>query len=68
MAGLIHKVRKLWSAVAGPDKPLRPEVMVFDPEAERAHDLDDPFHDDKVRERIAGVIASTGNRKTKNTF
>jgi hypothetical protein len=68
MAGLIHKVRKLWKAVAGPGKLAQPEVTVFDPDAERAHDLDDPFYDDQVRSRIAGVIASTGNRKTKNTF
>ena len=68
MADLIQKIRKMWSAVAGPAAPPQPEVVVFDSDAERAHDLDDPFYDDKVRSRIAGVIASTGNRKTKNTF
>ncbi len=40
-----------------------PEVIVHDPAAQRAHDLDDPFFDDKVQTRIGDVIAGAGHKK-----
>jgi hypothetical protein len=37
--------------------------MVHDPAAKRAHDLDDPFFDDKVQARMADVLAGAGHKK-----
>ncbi len=61
-------IQKLWSLVNGRKVPPAPEVVIHDPAAQQAHDLDDPFFDAKVRARMAGVIAATGNRKCKNSF
>ena len=51
MAGPIHTmsqtVRKLWSTVTGHSAPAAPQVVVHDPAAQQAHDLDDPFFDEK---------------------
>jgi len=60
-------VRQFWATVRGKDEPP-PKVVVHDPAGQRAHNLDDPFYDEKVQTRVAGVIASTGNRKTKDSF
>lgn len=60
--------RKLWSVLNGQTEPAAPEVVVHDPAGQQAHNLDDPFYDDKVQSRIADVIAGTGNRKTKNSY
>ena len=68
MAGPVQTVRNLWFAVTGQSEPAAPDVVIHDPTAQRAHDLDDPFFDDKVQTRIADVIASTGNKKTKNSY
>ena len=38
--------------------PALPEIIVHDPAAEGPHDLDDPFFDQKVRERTARIIAN----------
>ena len=59
--------RKFWAMIYGRKEPAAP-VVVHDPAAEKAHDLDDPFFDAKVQSRMAGVIAATGNRKTKNSY
>ena len=61
-------VRNFWSAVRGQNEPAAPKVIVHDPAGQRAHDLDDPFYDEKVQTRIAGVIAGTGNRKCKDSY
>jgi hypothetical protein len=61
MANLAHTMRHFWSAMTGQESARElaaPEVIVHDPDAERPHDLDDPFFDPKVQSRIAGVIAS----------
>jgi hypothetical protein len=68
MAGPVQTFRKIWSAVTGQNEPPAPEVVIHDPAAQQAHNLDDPFADDKVQARIADAIAATGNRKTKNSF
>jgi hypothetical protein len=60
--------RNLWSVLTGQSAAAAPDVVLHDPAAQRAHNLDDPFYDDKVQTRIADVIASTGNRKTKNSY
>lgn len=69
MAGPLQTMRKFWSSLTGRAEPMKPpQVLVHDPAAQRAHDLDDPFYDNEVQSRIADVIASTGNRKTKNSI
>jgi hypothetical protein len=67
MAGLLQN---LWARVIAPNDPKRaPEakspVIVHDPEARKAHDLDDPFFDRKVQTRIADVIAHAGQHQKK---
>lgn len=56
-------LRKFWSALTGKTEPAVPAVVVHDPTAHRAHDLDNPFFDDKVQTRIADVIAGAGQKK-----
>jgi hypothetical protein len=60
-------IRRFWAAVTGPSEPAGPAVVLHDPAAQRARDLDDPFFDDKVQTRIGDVIAGAGtadgNRK-----
>jgi hypothetical protein len=68
MATLSQAFRNLWSALIRPSDPAPPEVIVHDPVGQQAHNLDNPFYDDKVQNRIADVIAHTGNRKTKNSY
>lgn len=69
MAGFAHALRNLWARLIGPNNigqsdpaPL-PPVIVHDPAAQRAHDLDDPFFDDKVQTRIGDVIGHAGQQK-----
>jgi hypothetical protein len=56
-------LQKLWSALTGETTTVPPVVIVHDPAAQRAHDLDDPFFDDKVQTRIAGVITNAGQKR-----
>ncbi len=65
MTSLTQSVRSLWAKVIAPGDrtPHTPEVIVHDPAKDRAHDLDDPFFDDKVQTRIADVIAHAGHKK-----
>jgi hypothetical protein len=60
---LSQKVRKLWSAAKGKSEPAAPAVIVHDPAAQRAHDLDDPFFDNNVKKRVADVITGAGRKK-----
>jgi hypothetical protein len=71
MAVLPQTLRKFWSRVAGenPSAPKAPEVpkadvIVHNPAAKRAHDLDDPFFDDDVQARMADVIAGHAKKKS----
>jgi hypothetical protein len=51
--------RLLWSSAPGnPANKERP-VILHDPDARRPQDLDDPFLDQKVKERIAETIAKS---------
>ena len=53
-------VRGLWGKPAS----LRADaVVVYDPEAGRPHDLDDPFFDRQVQSRIAETIARARRQK-----
>jgi hypothetical protein len=64
MAGLAHALRNLWARLSGPSAPApQAPVVVHDPAAQRAHDLDDPFFDDKVQTRIGDVIAHAGQQQ-----
>ena len=63
MAGFTHTLRNLWARLIGPADPQVPPVVVHDPAAQRAHDLDDPFFDDKVQTRIGDVIAHSGQQQ-----
>ena len=60
---LAQKVRRLFSAAKGKSEPAAPAVIVHDPAAQRAHDLDDPFFDYDVQKRVADVIADAGRKK-----
>jgi hypothetical protein len=44
----------------------RQEFFLHDPAASRPHDLDDPFFDPKVQERMANVIAVSARKKPSN--
>jgi hypothetical protein len=63
MAGFRDTLRDLWARLIGPSGPKVPPVVVHDPAAQRAHDLDDPFFDDKVQTRIGDVIAHAGQHQ-----
>lgn len=56
-------IRNFWNLVYGEGAPAAPEVIVHDPAAQRAHDLDDPFYDNKVQTRVADVIAGARQKK-----
>jgi hypothetical protein len=51
---------KLLSRVA---KRPKPEVTVHDPEAIEPHDLDNPFFDEDVQERIGTAISNSTRTK-----
>jgi hypothetical protein len=56
--------QKLWSAVF-PARPSRPDLIVHDPDSAKPHDLDDPFFDGKVRERVGAAIAKAALERAK---
>ena len=53
--------RLIWSKTIAPSAP---EIIVHDPHADEPHDLDDPFFDQKVRERTAEIIAKAARKKS----
>jgi hypothetical protein len=67
MSGLAQKIRQFWLAMTGQkpaDEPA-PEVFVHDPQANRPHDLDNPFYEAAVQTRMAGVIADHAAKTDK---
>jgi hypothetical protein len=66
MAGLL---RDLWAKLIAPSDPKAAlavsSVIVHDPEAQKAHDLDDPFFDRNVQSRIADVIVHASQHQKK---
>jgi hypothetical protein len=64
---LWRAVRRLW--VQGLTRlrwSPRQAYFLHDPAASRPHDLDDPFFDPKVQERMANVIAVSARKKPSN--
>jgi len=66
---LINSLRKVWSAVLGRNATsavasTRAGVVFHDPGSQKPHNLDDPFFDNKVQERIADVISSAAQKKS----
>lgn len=55
-------IQRIWSKLIAPSAP---EIIVHDPHADEPHDLDDPFFDQKVRERTADIIAKAARKKTQ---
>ena len=55
----------LWSAIAG-QRAARHDVIVHDPDASKPHDLDDPFFDRKVQERIGAAISRAVRKDRKS--
>jgi len=49
-------------AVVGP-RPTRLVIAIHDPDSLKPHDLDDPFFDAKVRERVGAIIAKAARKK-----
>src|SRR5688572_16671208 len=47
-------------------RPLRPSVIIHDPDSSKPHDLDDPFFDPKVRARVGAVIANAALKRVKS--
>jgi len=61
-------VRQLWSTfIARFTSRPAPAVIHHDPAAARPHDLDDPFFDPKVQQRVADIIARAAREKTLRT-
>lgn len=64
MNSISEAFRRLWSSAPGnPANKKPPEVMLHDPAAQRPHDLDDPFYDQKVQERVASMISDAAKKK-----
>jgi hypothetical protein len=66
---LINSVRKVWSAVRGrnatsAEGSTRAEVVFHDPGSLKPHNLDNPFFDNKVQERIADAISRAAQKKS----
>ena len=53
----------LLSALARLKRKPAPEVIVHDPAADAPHDIDDPFFDQKVKDRVGAVISKSAARK-----
>jgi hypothetical protein len=65
---LINTLRKLQSVVlrrnaTSAEVSTRAGVVFHDPGSQKPHDLDDPFFDKRVQERIADVISSAAQKK-----
>ena len=61
-----QNVRDFWIAATAKKHPARkPAVILHDPAAKRAHDLDDPFFDRNAQLRAGNVIADAGHKHKK---
>jgi hypothetical protein len=59
---ILPSFQKSWSRIIG-TRPSRPDVIIHDPDSSKAHDLDDPFFDRKVQERVGAAIADAARKK-----
>jgi len=55
-------LRDWWSAIVGV-RSAKAGVVVHDPDGSKPHDLDDPFFDKDVRDRVGATIADAARRK-----
>jgi hypothetical protein len=62
--GVSSRLQKLWSAAIR-TQPSRLDLIIHDPDSAKPHDLDDPFFDRKVRERVGAVIAKAALKSAK---
>ena len=60
----LSMLQKLWSFKTG-TRPSRLGVIIHDPDSSKPHDLDDPFFDPKVRERVGAAIADAARKTVK---
>jgi hypothetical protein len=53
-------MRKFWSRIFGKKQPAVPSkgFILHDPASQRPHDLDDPYFDTKLQERLGKGIDS----------
>jgi hypothetical protein len=51
------RLRAAWASLTGGTTAPTPPVVIHDPAAERAQDLDDPFLDPTAQSRAADLIA-----------
>lgn len=61
LPALIGKLRSLFTG-----RPALHEIIVHDPAAQEPHDLDDPFFDQEVQQRVASVIAKGAKPPTRD--
>jgi hypothetical protein len=61
---ILSMLQKLWSAVF-PTRPARLAPLIHDPDSSKPHDLDDPFFDQKVQERVGAAIAKAALSRAK---
>jgi hypothetical protein len=60
--------RQFWAAlIARFTTPPRTGVLLHDPAASRAHNLDDPFFDPNVQKRVADIIADAARKDVAKT-
>jgi hypothetical protein len=52
-----------WRTAVIGQQPERLGIIIHDPDASKPHDLDDPFLDPRVRERVGAVIADAARKK-----
>ena len=63
---LSRAIRRYWFKATGQNDFLRNHpagVFLHDPGAQRPHDLDDPFSDNKVQARIGDAISNATQKK-----
>ena len=56
-------LNNLLSALARLKRKPEAEVVVYDPAADGPHDMDDPFFDQKVKDRIGAAISKSATKK-----
>jgi hypothetical protein len=62
---LRRTARSLWlQGLTRLRRPSAQEFFLHDPAATGPHDLDDPFFDSTVQERVANVIAASVRKKS----
>ena len=59
-ASITAVVKKLRAAIS---RPKPPALVIHDPDAEQPHDLDDPFFDRKIQQRMGETIAKFAMKK-----